>query len=319
MISNPLVSVIVPIYKVEPFLRECVNSVIAQTYTNLEIILVDDGSPDLCPDICDEYAKQDSRIKVIHKSNGGLSDARNAGIEFAKGEYLSFVDSDDVIHYQMIEVLMKPILADKGLKMSACQFLEFDDGKEFNQNQELKPLEIIDFKEYFTKKIWTIACAKVYEKSIFRNIKYPVGRLHEDEFTTYKICYGVKKIAYTESTLYFYRQREGSIMTEMSLKRIVDTFDAMKEQTCFFYENNETFFYSKSLLNFVIIYCVYKKKKNYVNGSDRILTQWKTDILNFPKSKVPFTSRLHIYYMVHFTKIRNFLNDILLCFMNKNK
>lgn len=106
---TPLVSIIVPIYKVEPYLRRCVDSIVCQTYTNLEIILVDDGSPDTCPQICDEYANKDKRIVVIHKKNGGLSDARNAGLNSCKGEYISFIDSDDYVDYDFIESLIEPI------------------------------------------------------------------------------------------------------------------------------------------------------------------------------------------------------------------
>ena len=182
--SSPLVSVIVPIYMVEKYICECVNSIILQSYKNLEIILVDDGSPDRCPEICDEYAKQDSRIKVIHKPNGGLSDARNAGIEIAEGEYLSFVDSDDVIHHEMIEVLMQPLIENKELKMSACQCLYFNDGDIFDTTQEIKPMVIIDYNVFFTKKLWVTAWGKIYKKELFREIKYPVGRIHEDEFIT---------------------------------------------------------------------------------------------------------------------------------------
>ena len=141
MINNPLVSVIIPIYKVEPYLRECVESVINQTYKNLEIILVDDGSPDNCPKICEEYALQDSRIKVIHKENGGLSDARNAGMKIATADYWSFVDSDDVCHPQMIEVLMEPLIEDKGLKMSACTYTKNSD--KWNFSFSLDDLKIL--------------------------------------------------------------------------------------------------------------------------------------------------------------------------------
>ena len=197
MFDIPLVSVIIPIYKVEPYLRQCVESVIAQTYKNLEIILVDDGSPDNCPKICDKYSQTDKRIKVIHKPNGGLSDARNAGIEIAKGDYLSFVDSDDVIHSQMIDTLMRPLIKDNTLGMSVCRSLNFENDDELSN----KTINLYDFRDFFMKNLWVTAWGKVYKKELFSTIKFPVGRIHEDEFTTHKVCYETKKIAYTESQI----------------------------------------------------------------------------------------------------------------------
>lgn len=304
MTENSLVSVIVPIYKVEKYLCECVDSIISQSYSNLEIILVDDGSPDKCPEICDEYAQKDSRIKVIHKPNGGLSDARNAGIEIAKGEYLSFVDSDDVIHRQMIEVLMKPLIEDKSVKMSACQFLEFDDGKEFDKNQEVKPLETIDFQEYFTKKICVIACAKIYEKSLFENIKFPLGRYHEDEFTTYKVCYEAKKVAYTDSQMYFYRQREGSIMNSMSVKRMTDIHDALKEQIDFFLEKHITRLYAKFLVNFAYAYSFCKRACQDIE----FISKWKSELKKYSIKPLTLKQKTNFILFLRFSKFRSFLS-----------
>ncbi|MBQ3691504.1 MAG: glycosyltransferase [Bacteroidales bacterium] len=306
MSENPLVSVIVPIYKVENYLRECVDSIISQSYNNLEIILVDDGSPDNCPKICDEYAQKDSRIKVIHKPNGGLSDARNAGIEIAKGEYLSFVDSDDVIHPQMIEVLMKPLIEDKCLKMSACQFLEFDDSKEFEKNQELKPLETIDYQEYFTKKIWATAWGKVYERRLFENIKYPVGRYHEDEFTTYKVCYEAKIVVYTKSQMYFYRQREGSIMAKMSLKRITDYHDAVKSQVDFFLETHITWVYAKFLVHFAYSYSYFKASQG--NNFIDIFEKWKNELKQYTLQSCNFKQKVNFILCLNVPRFRQFLN-----------
>jgi glycosyltransferase involved in cell wall biosynthesis len=311
MTEKPLVSVIIPIYKVEPYLCECVDSVINQTYKNLEIILVDDGSPDKCPEICDEYVLKDSRIRVVHKPNGGLSDARNTGIEIAKGEYLSFVDSDDLIHSQMIEVLMKPLIEDKGLKMSACQFLDFDDGKEFNKDQEIKPVEIIDFREYFTKKIWAIACAKVYETSLFENIKYPVGRYHEDEFTTYKVCDLAYCMAYTESQMYFYRQRYGSIMHNYNLKKVIDTHGAFKEQIDYFLSKNKTVFYSKTILTFAQVFIKCKLITPQIEGCQNVLDTWRAELKKYPKHYLSLAQKINYIAIIHFPQLRNFVKKIL--------
>lgn len=277
----PLVSVVIPIYKVEQYLYACVDSVINQTYKNLEIILVDDGSPDTCPKICDNYAQKDSRIKVLHKSNGGLSDARNAGIEMAKGEYLCFVDSDDIIHNQMIEVLMKPLINNKDLKMSACQNISFNDGEKYDTKQEIKPTDIIDYKVFFTKKLWTTAWCKIYKRELFKCIKYPFGRIHEDEFTTYKICYEAQKVAYTESKLLFYRQRNGSIIKTISAQRIIDMHDALKGQVEFFLEKKEFKLYAKFLVNFASAYSHRIQYKNIFKESRSVLFVWKYELKKY--------------------------------------
>ena len=255
MSDQPLVSVIIPIYKVEPYIHECVESVINQTYKNLEIILVDDGSPDNCPKICDEYALKDSRIKVIHKENGGLSDARNAGMKIATADYWSFVDSDDVCHPQMIEVLMKPILEDNGLKMSTCTHTKTIEKWNDKFEYTVKKMSALD---YMRVDYYMVAWGKIYHKSLFNGIEYPKGRLHEDEFTTYKLAYYSGNVGYVDLPYYFYRQREGSIMGQASPKKVADCYVALWERMDFFekekatnylVEGIKTFSYYTSLLN----------------------------------------------------------------------
>lgn len=308
MTEKTLVSIIVPIYNVEKYLRECVDSIIGQTYTNLEIILVDDGSPDRCPEICDEYAKQDNRIKVIHKPNGGLSDARNAGIEIAKGEYLSFVDSDDVIHCQMIEVLMKPILEDDNIKISACGNVKFQDGETIT----ISKIDVINLhSETFDYRTMCLKCTntawgKIYSKNLFDDIKYPVGRLHEDEFTTYKICYNAKTIAYLECLLYFYRQRQGSIMSIMNTKRITDIHDALKEKIDFFFmQKTEKYMYSVALLEFVSWYNILKINK----VKSIILDKWRTELQKYPIRQLSFKQKCNYMSWHLFPRIRNFIRE----------
>ena len=277
MKDNPLVSVIIPIYKVEPYLRDCVDSVIDQTYRNLEIILVDDGSPDNCPKMCDEYAQQDSRIKVIHKENGGLSDARNAGMKVATADYWSFVDSDDVCHRQMIEVLMRPILEDKELKMSACSFMKFQDGTTIRIEFVSTKYRKIDYNSFLTN-YWPVIWAKVYHRSLFESIKFPVGRLHEDEFTTYKLVYLSKTVVVSDNPMYYYRQREKSIMSTPSIKRIVDTHDALKERITFFRSKpDEKYMYAVSIVSFARSYYNFKK---YI--SNDFMNQWKKEFYTYP-------------------------------------
>ena len=310
MNKQPLVSIIIPIFKVEQYLRPCVDSVINQTYKNLEIILVDDGSPDKCPEICDDYATKDQRIKVIHKRNGGLSDARNSGIEMANGNYLSFVDSDDIIHNQMIEMLMKPLLEDVDLKISACQLVRFSEDI-IIPYCEVIHFSTIDYNEFLTKPLYMVAVGKVYKKNLFNDIKYPIGRVHEDEFTTYKICYLAKKIAYTESQFYFYRQREGSIMTTMTINRFVDIHDALKGQVDFFLEHHENQMYYQFLIRYVLAYNNRKHLKKTLEGSKNILALWKTDLEKYPLHCLTFRQKINFIMYFRFPRFRELLSKLV--------
>lgn len=208
------ISVIVPIYNVEDYLNECVDSLIEQDYSNLEIILVDDGSTDQCGSICDEYAIKDSRIKVIHKQNGGLSDARNAGIDVATGDYITFVDSDDVLSSDYISYLLN-LLTEANADMACCQRTEIDAKSRYKKGYitPCNKITVFDNVEnaLVAKEIDTVAWGKLYTKDLFQGIRYPVGRLHEDIFTTYKLIDRCKKIVVGQEGKYLYRVRQNSI------------------------------------------------------------------------------------------------------------
>ncbi len=233
----PQISVIVPIYKVEPYLCRCVDSILAQTFTDFECILVDDGSPDNCGQICDEYAAKDSRIHVIHKENGGLSSSRNAGIDYAveqsDSQWLSFIDSDDWVHPCFLEYLHRAAV-EQNVKISACNVYEtkqIDKGPD-DCNYAVELLDGIDF--HMNNNIWaTTAWNKLYVKELFDGYRYPIGRIHEDEFLTYKLLYNAKNIAWLEAQLYVYYHREDSITGKYSV-RTLDRLDALKEQIEFF-------------------------------------------------------------------------------------
>lgn len=239
--KKELVSVIVPVYKVEEYLKECVDSIINQTYKNIEIILIDDGSPDNCGKICDEYVKKDSRIKVIHKENGGLSSARNAGLDVAKGEYIAFVDSDDWLMptyvYDMLKIAMKynkEIVQCGHAKNVDDLYLKKELSKDkelsfFEKNEAIYNLNVKNHGEYIV--VWN----KLYRKELFENIRFPVNRINEDTFVTYKLFWNCKgEIAFTRKKLYYYRQREGSIMNNKFNIRRYDALDGYQEQFEFF-------------------------------------------------------------------------------------
>lgn len=237
-----LVSVIIPIYNVEQFLKQCVTSVINQTYDNLEIILVDDGSPDNCGKICDNFAQKDDRIKVIHKVNGGLSDARNAGIDVATGDYITFIDSDDFILPNMIDCLMK-IIIKENIDMVQCDFIRsksnFVDEVYQNQNSYKYKIFRKNKMDAYLKerKIDTMACGKIYKRSLFGQIRYPLGKLHEDVYTTYKLIHEAGSVAVTDYVGYVYRIAENSITTSKFFPKKLDSVFGEIERAEFIKKN----------------------------------------------------------------------------------
>ncbi len=213
-----LISVIIPVYKVESFLHRCVDSVIKQTYRNIEIILVNDGSPDNCPKICDEYAKLDDRIKVVHKQNGGLSSARNAGIEVAKGEYITFVDSDDFVSENFIESLYSAIVSSAAdISVGDAVFVYSDKTPE-ERNEEIvfksySPFEAVRamlLQEPFSNS----ACAKLFSKKFFANRRFTNGILYEDFDIIFPIVFESEKVVFNSAAEYYYYQNPQSIMHE---------------------------------------------------------------------------------------------------------
>ncbi len=218
MEEKPLISVIVPVYKVEQFLPRCVDSLLHQTYTNLEIILVDDGSPDRCGEICEKYAREDSRIRVIHKSNGGLSSARNAGIDIAIGEFITFVDSDDWVDTDCYEKLLA--LAHKYRVAFVCAGRYDVDGATGLETIGLCPEveEVISGEEMVSRifhwhNLDSAAWDKLYARSLFDDIRYPENVIVEDLPVTYRLALRAGQCALGSFPFYHYYHRPGSITT----------------------------------------------------------------------------------------------------------
>lgn len=230
-----MISVIIPVFNIEQYLEKCIESIVNQTYRNLQIILVDDGSTDKSGDICDIYAQKDSRIKVIHKKNGGLSDARNDGLEKAEGDLVSFIDGDDWIHPQMYEI-MTGAIEKTSSDMAVCQYQQTDE-KSFLRSIDICGLSYttVSGTQAMTdmSNIYPMAWNKLYRREIFDNLRYPVGKLHEDEFVIHKIFRKANKIAITNESLYFYALRDGSITSGINIKRIEDSFQAYTERVDF--------------------------------------------------------------------------------------
>lgn len=237
-----LVSIIIPIYNVELYLRDCIESVIRQTYKNLEIILINDGSPDNSGSICEEYAKRDARIKVVHKNNGGLSDARNVGLDIAHGAYISFIDSDDVINEDFIHILLSMLLQSEA-SISMCDYAEFSTNTPKIDSISKNVFELYT-GEYMLNNLYNkswiprnvIACNKLYKRSVWDGLRYSVGVLHEDEYIIHELYDKVQSVIYCPATLYYYRQRESSITKEISPKRIQDILAIFDLRAIFFRE-----------------------------------------------------------------------------------
>ena len=232
--SGELVSVIVPIYKVEEYLRECIDSIIGQTYKNLEIILVDDGSPDRCGEICEEYARNDNRIKVYHKENGGLSDARNYGIERAHGEFLTFVDSDDVIKANFVEetlrllhkydadIVATPLMSFSGL-------IRWDNNDHIDEGEYCVSPHDILLEGLYQRMADVTTCAKLYRRETWEGVKFPKGMYFEDVVTFYRPIFKSRRTVFTKRIFYGYRHREGSITQERYSSRMLDSIPISKQ------------------------------------------------------------------------------------------
>ena len=228
------ISVIIPIYNVEEYLDKCIKSIINQSYRNLEIILVNDGSTDNSLSICNRYKKNDNRIILINKKNGGLSSARNAGMEVATGQYISFIDGDDYIDLDMYESIYKIIELKKPDIVEVGVNYIYKDRVDYMKERELT-VNNIKALEYFLNRneiFKAMACNKVYKKEVLKKIKFKEGYIHEDAFFTYKVFLNAKKISHLGLSKYNYvQQREGSIMNESFTKKRIVVLEAFEERS----------------------------------------------------------------------------------------
>lgn len=229
-----LISVIVPVYKVEEYLHRCVNSILNQTYRELELILVDDGSPDGCPGMCDAYEVTDNRVRVVHKANGGLSDARNAGLSIAQGEYIAFVDSDDWVEPDYLETMMNA-LQHSGSDICECGVQKAYDypAPEDREIQgtmtvydTVEALRLLILDRDLKQHVWN----KLYNRACLCNIPFAVGKINEDEFWMYQVFGNAKRVVKVDRVLYHYFQRSGSIMGSGYSLRRLDVLEAKQER-----------------------------------------------------------------------------------------
>lgn len=239
--NRPLLSVIIPVYKVERYIRECVGSVLDQEYENIEILLIDDGSPDKCPIICEEFKKNDKRVSVIHQKNQGLSMARNNGILQSHGDYITFLDSDDLIHKSTYDLIMRELL-DKNIDIAIYGVNTFQDGETVNNKSTINSIDIdiLSVKEVISKYMYdrydinVISCNKIFKRNLFMNNLFPKGKLFEDFVPVSKAILSAQSIIQIHNKMYYYRKREDSIngvsfSQNKFDKSVLDLSDAIDE------------------------------------------------------------------------------------------
>ena len=300
---KPSVSIIVPVYSVEPYLRKCIDSIIKQTYKNLEIILVDDGSPDSCGDICDEYAARDERIIVIHKQNGGLSDARNAGLDVAKGDYVQFVDSDDWIEKDCCETAIQKASIFHADIVCFGYLESFPSGRDVKHvvesSGERNKLELV--KELVSGEgvirdyVWN----KLFRRNLLDGIRFPKGRCFEDMDVTYKLFHRAYKIYTVNTIFYHYIRRSGSLaygtLRPAALK---DKMYIHKQQLAFLKQNYPTLVESqinKMLIEMMIGIVVLRRESDYdiiLNEINSFIDEYESSVKKLTK----YSRQIWLFY-----------------------
>lgn len=301
------VSIIVPVYQVEQYIRQCVDSILAQTFSDFELILVDDGSKDRSGMICDEYGALDPRVRVIHKENGGLSDARNRGMDQMSGNFFLFVDSDDYIAPNMVECLYRRI-QDTHADIAACNFLyDFQENPEKNFTTAIAA-EVIPGSEIFYHRkndrsygFWTVVWNKLYKTATFGKVRFPVGKLHEDEFWANDIYRLPIQVATTPLCLYCYRQRPGSVMHNDSAKKELDMLEALQARIDVYLQDGQYAPQSYRVLIYSLEY-LEKSRKQVKSGEEKALylqaeKRAKSTISRLKKSKLSFAQHISLLPM----------------------
>ncbi|MBR3819604.1 MAG: glycosyltransferase family 2 protein [Clostridia bacterium] len=297
----PEISVVVPVYKVSEYLKRCVDSILAQTYTSFDLILIDDGSPDDCGEICDRYQNADNKVHVIHQENQGLAEARNVGIEWAlknsDSKWITFIDSDDWIHQDYLKLLYETAIK-YSVDLSICNCIKTPElnieEPEVNGNTKIfAPEDFWCFRQYGG------AWAKLYKKSHFENIRYPKGLLYEDIFVTYRLIFMQSKVAYIETPLYFYFLRDDSITKSQWNPRVLAQFDGMKQQLEFFKKNNYKRAYEITARNYLLHIknntesCKTVKNK-YPKEYKKLKRMYKSNLVRFHKL-LPIRNNINLY------------------------
>ena len=307
------ISIIVPVYNVKEYIQSCIDSILSQTYGEFELILVDDGSNDGSEIVCEEISSRDSRITVIHQKNAGLSAARNTGIQHAKGKYITFIDSDDFVSQQYVQLLYDTILSTDS-DICFCDYIKVSQSSNFEidgKDVSLFGNKYIFSNEDTIKEVYNskyhglefVSWAKMYKVSLFRDngILFPEGKLYEDAFTTYKLVYYSNSISYIDIPLYSYRMRDGSIMnSSFSLKKL-DMLQATKEEYLFFQEHSEYNLMRLAFIDYLykvkyILKIMYNNPSTYKETIVSVCNDLKND-LEESKKYIKIPLKKYLYYM----------------------
>ncbi len=312
-VSNALVSIIVPVYNVEKYLSRCIESIISQTHKNLEIILVDDGATDGSGNICDTYKEKDFRIIVIHQKNGGVSAARNSALDIAKGEYICFVDSDDIINSKYVEGLLRAAI-ENNCSVAQCQFKYFKDGDLIKANDEVG-LGVVSIRTgreecagiYKTAGVKsTVAWSKIYHKSIWEQRRFTVGKVHEDLFITYEILYNTDRIADVDQELYYYRRTPNSIMNGVFDIKRLQYFEALDKHLAFYLSKGEMELFANCMDCYLyggLIYThlTYVKKSSHKKQMRKIIyDRMKKAVEQCENHNIPVANIYKLYFISPF-------------------
>lgn len=308
MCESPIISIIVPVYKVEKYIKECVESIRKQSFSDIEIILVDDGSPDCCAEICDEYAKKDKRVKVIHQKNSGLSSARNAGIGIAQGKFLCFIDSDDYISPHYCEILYD-CLVNTNYDFSVCEVERFTDGSppaDYKIAEERKVVSNETFlKLQLSKKSEFGVWNKLYRRELFDRIHFMDGKIHEDVIWSADLAkHCTCGVICTNQPLYYYRQRQDSIVSNGSKKCspdriyagsylidcVKDRFPGLYEDTLFYAVN-----YPWSFIDKIYIKGTFLENKDFMNAFRDLINTYLSDYMKLEKISPIMRYRMKLF------------------------
>ena len=284
---KPDISIIVPVYEVEPYLRQCLDSLVNQTKKEIEIIVFDDGSTDNCGKIIDEYVEKDNRIKAIHQQNLGISESRNKGIDMAAADHLMFVDGDDWVKPTFCEKAFQ-LITEKQVDIVFFQFERIRDGKVIRRKYpkiEEGYKTRVEAVDLMFKAIGNFAWNKIYKKRLFDGIRFPKGRLYEDVAVTYRVVLKAEKVWYTNENLYYYRYRAESIVNNRSKKSRHESFEMTMQQIRALRENEETKEIGEYYLwNRYMAYCIRYEK----DPSDEHYLEAETALMGL-KPKIPKT------------------------------
>lgn len=309
------VAVIVPVYNVENHIEACIESILNQSFDDFKLILINDGSTDLSGEICEEYKKSYERIELIHQENMGLSVARNTGLENSTERYVTFVDSDDYIHEDMLKILLDNLI-ENSADISVADFEKVYKGLRHKYEEKKNVIRVLSNYQAVEKIVekndtnMIIACGKIYRRSLFQGIRYPRGKYHEDEFVTYKLLYKAESIVTTTAKLYYYTQRDESITGDKySLKRL-EKLEGLREAVDFFRDKGEYDLELEAKYRYLFnIQIAYYRIKFELKSEKQVLKSLKRDYNNSYKSikknmnEFSLKKRLILRFFFYFSNI----------------